>query len=81
VRLLAGIISIDPAGCRPKLMGGMVGHRHLVSMARLAFSDGLAQEKGIEEDVTVKAHEMLESILTPNEAEELWGIFCPDQQD
>lgn len=79
VRLLSGIISLDPAACRPKLTGGLIGHRHIVSMARLAFSDGLAQEKGIEDDVTVMAQDVLETVLTPNEAEELYEIFCPDQ--
>lgn len=69
------VIAVDPAACRPKIMVGMIGHRHLVSMGRLAFSEGHAQEKGIEDDVSQKAHDMLEGILTPHEAEELSAIF------
>lgn len=44
-------------------------------MTRLAFSEAILQEEGIEEEVIEYAQEMLESGLTPQDAEALQGLF------
>ena len=75
VRLLHGMVVLDQAVVRGRLVGGMAGHRYLVAMARVAFAEGNGQERGLEEDVMMKAHELLEGVLTPDEAEELWGVL------
>jgi len=44
-------------------------HKFLVSLTRLAFSEQLVYEAGIEEEAVDAAHEILDSILSPEEGE------------
>ena len=50
-------------------------HKYLVGLTRLAFSEGIFFERGIEEDVAECAHQMLESLVNPQEAEALLEAF------
>lgn len=77
MRLLHGIVTTHPAESGPKLFSGTVSHKHLVAMTRLAFSEGIIQEAGIEDDVVDLAHGLLEAMVTPLEGESLWSLFHP----
>lgn len=50
-------------------------HKHLVVLTRLAFSEGLVLEAGIEDDVVECAHRLLEESVTPEEGEALLRCF------
>lgn len=50
-------------------------HKYLIALTRLAFSEGIFYERGIEEDVVDCAHQMLETLVTPQEAEALLEAF------
>ncbi|KAI9879828.1 MAG: hypothetical protein M1830_006851 [Pleopsidium flavum] len=50
-------------------------HKHLVALTRLAFSEGLILEAGIEDDVVDCAHQLLEDAVTPEEGEALLSAF------
>lgn len=52
-------------------------HKYLVAMTRLAFSEGLSQELGIDESTRRFAQEILETTTTPEEAESLEMLFSP----
>ncbi|KAI9819353.1 MAG: hypothetical protein M1832_004058 [Thelocarpon impressellum] len=51
-------------------------HKHLVALTRLAFSEGLVLEAGIDDDVVACAHSILEECVTPEEGEALLGAFA-----
>ena len=44
-------------------------HKFLVSMTRIAFSDRLVFEEGLDEEVIEAAHQILDSVLSPEEGE------------
>ena len=44
-------------------------HKFLVSMTRIAFSDKLVFEEGLDEEVVEAAHQILDSVLSPEEGE------------
>jgi hypothetical protein len=50
-------------------------HKYLVGLTRLAFSEGVFFERGIDEDVAECAHQMLETLVNPQEAEALLEAF------
>jgi hypothetical protein len=50
-------------------------YKHLIALTRLAFSEGIYYEKGIEDDVVDCAHQMLEDTVTPEEGEALFEVF------
>lgn len=50
-------------------------HRHLVSLSRLAFSDQIFLDAGIEDGTVDAAHEMLDNYLTFEEGESLVMLF------
>lgn len=50
-------------------------HKYLIALTRLAFSEGIFYEQGIEEDVADAAHQMLEALVNPQEAEALSEAF------
>lgn len=50
-------------------------HKHLIGLARLAFSDGLLLEAGIDDQVVDAAHEILDGYLTFEEGESLVALF------
>lgn len=54
--------------------------KHLVVLTRLAFSDALLLEEGIEEETIEMAHEMLEEAVNPQEAEALLEAFRPKSE-
>lgn len=54
-----------------------ISHKYLVAMTRLAFSEGLSQERGIDESTRRFAQEILETTTTPEEAESLEMLFSP----
>ncbi|PUU74626.1 hypothetical protein B9Z19DRAFT_422854 [Tuber borchii] len=74
VRLLHAIITTNAQEATVKLSGS-ASHKNLASMTRIAFSDGVLQESGLEETVIELAHEILEVMVTPHEGENLWDIF------
>ena len=49
--------------------------KHAVVLTRLAFRDGPVMEAGIDDDTCAMAHEMLEQVITPEEAEGLLEVF------
>ena len=53
-------------------------HKHLVAFTRLAFSDTLVLEEGIEEEVVDAAHQLLDEYLTPEEGVALLEVFPND---
>ena len=50
-------------------------HKHLIALTRLAFTENLFYEANIEEDVADCAHQMLEALVNPQEAEALMEAF------
>ena len=50
-------------------------NRWLIALTRLAFSEGIFYEHGIEDDVVDCAHQMLENSVTPEEGEALLEAF------
>ncbi|KAL9016929.1 MAG: hypothetical protein Q9185_005715 [Variospora sp. 1 TL-2023] len=50
-------------------------HKHLIALTRLALSEGIFYEENIEDDVVECAHEMLENLSSPEEAEALREAF------
>lgn len=67
---------IDMKAKLSTVQGG--NHKHLVAFTRLAFSDALVLEEGIEEEVVDAAHQLLEEYLTPEEGEALLKVFQSD---
>ncbi|OJJ72975.1 hypothetical protein ASPBRDRAFT_54747 [Aspergillus brasiliensis CBS 101740] len=66
----------EQAELQPKLSrvpGGK--QKFLVVMTRLAFSEGLVLEAGIDDDTVEMAHEILDDAVTPEEAEALEEAF------
>ncbi|KAG0635354.1 hypothetical protein HOY80DRAFT_982139 [Tuber brumale] len=76
VRLLHAIVTTNAQEAMVKLSGS-ASYKHIASMTRIAFSDGVLQESGIEETVIDLAHEVLEVMVTPHEGENLWSLFHP----
>jgi hypothetical protein len=72
VKLLHGVITSYPEDANAKLA---TNHKHLVAMIRVAFSEGIAQEEGLEQDAVQAAFELLENMVTPDEAEALDQMF------
>ncbi|KAL9600069.1 MAG: hypothetical protein Q9219_003439 [cf. Caloplaca sp. 3 TL-2023] len=59
-----------------KVIPGSGGvHKHLIALTRLALSEGVFFEEGIEDDVVECAFEMLEDLSSPEEAEALREAF------
>lgn len=79
VRLLHGIIITHPGIPLGTKLSGGAPHKHLVAMTRLAFSQRLLQEAGIEEDVREYAYSILEMSVTPQEGEALQELFNTPQ--
>lgn len=50
-------------------------HKHLAALTRVAFSDSLILESGVEEEVRDAAHQMLDDLLSPEEGEALIKAF------
>jgi hypothetical protein len=50
-------------------------HKYLVALTRIAFSDALVLEAGIEDDVVNAAHDILDESLSLEEGEGLVGVF------
>jgi hypothetical protein len=72
VRLLHGVITSHPEDANSKLA---TNHKHLVAMVRIAFSEGIAQEAGLEQETIQAAFELLENMVTPDEAAALDEMF------
>ena len=50
-------------------------YKHLIALTRLAYSEGIFLEAGIEDDVVDCAAVMLENTVTPEEGEALFEVF------
>ncbi|GAB7349086.1 hypothetical protein MBLNU459_g8040t1 [Dothideomycetes sp. NU459] len=50
-------------------------HKFIVSLTRLAFSEPLVYEAGIEEEVFDAAHDILDAVVNPDEAEGILEAF------
>lgn len=77
-RLLFHLTSAYPSliNMRTKLAvipGG--SQKQLIALTRLAFSEGIFFERGIEDEVVEFAHQMLEEAVTPEEGEALLRAF------
>ena len=69
----------DDIEMKAKLSAARGGHhKHLVAFTRLAFSDALVLEAGIEEEAVDAAHDLLDEYLTPEEGEALVQVFPID---
>lgn len=77
MRLLHSILKIHGQPCMSKIATPNTSHKYLVAMTRLAFSEGLSQELGIDESTRRFAQEILETTTTPEEAENLEMLFSP----
>ena len=53
--------------------------KFLIALTRLAFSEGVFLERGIDDDVVDEAHQMLEMRVSPEEADQLVGAFASAQ--
>ncbi|KAF2201278.1 hypothetical protein GQ43DRAFT_440751 [Delitschia confertaspora ATCC 74209] len=81
MRLVYYLMKAHPdVDIRSKLSAVQGGsHKYLVSLTRLAFSEGPERvlEAGIAEDVSDAAHELLDRGLSPEEGEGLLRAFAP----
>ncbi|KAF8472081.1 hypothetical protein BDZ91DRAFT_653093 [Kalaharituber pfeilii] len=75
VRLLHSLLTANLGIQLGTRLTGGATHKHIVAMTRLAFSEGLLQEAGIEEEVVELAHAILEMSVTPEEGEVLQELF------
>ncbi|KAF1980705.1 hypothetical protein K402DRAFT_343856 [Aulographum hederae CBS 113979] len=50
-------------------------HKHLLALTRLAFSDQILLEAGVDNEVVEAAHQLLEEYLSPDEGEALLEVF------
>jgi hypothetical protein len=76
MRLLHHLYSSTNVQIKAKLEGTIGGqHAFHVSMTRLAFSEGLVLEEGIEAEVCDMAHDILNDGMGPEEGEELMRVF------
>ena len=53
-------------------------YKYPITLSRLAFSESIFYERGIDEDVLDRAHQMLENFVTPEEADALQKAFVKD---
>ncbi|PWY91273.1 hypothetical protein BO70DRAFT_358727 [Aspergillus heteromorphus CBS 117.55] len=78
MRLVHGLMQRHPeqAELQSKL-GRVAGgkQKFIVVMTRLAFSEGLVLEAGIDDETVEMAHEILDDAVTPEEAESLLEAF------
>ncbi|KAF2998828.1 hypothetical protein E8E13_002371 [Curvularia kusanoi] len=77
MRLIHHIVTSNPGfDIKSKLVNTLGGqHAFLVSLTRLAFSEGLVLEKGIEDEVVDMAHGILDEGLSLEEGEAFGGVF------
>ncbi|KAF2109982.1 hypothetical protein BDV96DRAFT_651548 [Lophiotrema nucula] len=77
MRLIAHLAQRHPEINLQSKMGVVSGggHKYLVALTRLAFSDALVLERGVEEDVVVAAHGILDAGLSLEEGEGLVRVF------
>lgn len=68
---------IDMQGRLSVIPGGE--KKFLIGLTRLAFSEGVFLEAGIEDDVVDMAHQMLEMRVSPEEADQLVAAFASAQ--
>lgn len=83
MRLVYGVIrrheGVDLQLKLGRLNGGK--QKFLVVLTRLAFSEGLVLEEGIDDETVEIAHEMLDAAVNPQEAEALLDAFPSAKQD
>lgn len=77
MKLIFHIVSSNPGfDVKSKLVNTLGGqHAYLVGLTRLAFSEGLVLERGIEEGVVDMAHGILDEGLSLEEGEAFGGVF------
>jgi hypothetical protein len=56
-------------------------HKHLIALTRLAFSDPVFFEEGIDPEAMDAAHQLLDEYLSPVEGEALLQIFSSEQSE
>lgn len=76
VRILHGLINLRPTELADKL-GKIQGanHKYMSAMTRIAFSEGLVQEAGIDPGVVDRAYSLVEMAVTPEEGDALDALF------
>ncbi|KAB8228752.1 putative DNA repair protein Rad26 [Aspergillus alliaceus] len=83
MRLIYGVMRRHPeqADLQSKLCRVAGGkQKFLVVLTRLAFSEGLILEAGIEDETVEMAHEILDDAVNPQEAEALLEAFSSSKQ-
>lgn len=77
MKLVYHIVTANPGfDIKSKLVNTLGGqHAYLVSLTRLAFSEALVLEEGIEEGVVDMAHHILDEGLSLEEGEAFGGVF------
>jgi hypothetical protein len=77
MKLIYHIVTSNPGfDIKSKLVNTLGGqHAYLVSLTRLAFSEGLVLEAGIEEAVIDMAHHILDEGLSLEEGEAFGLVF------
>lgn len=77
MKLIYHIVTSTPGfDIKSKLVNTLGGqHAYLVALTRLAFSEGLVLEEGIEEQVVDMAHAVLDEGLSLEEGEAFGGVF------
>jgi hypothetical protein len=77
ITLLYHLLQLHPTIPLPEKLAAVNGgaHKHRVVLARLAFSEGVFLDAGIEDETVGMARDMLEESVTPEEAEGLLEAF------
>ncbi|KAE8378679.1 hypothetical protein BDV26DRAFT_260982 [Aspergillus bertholletiae] len=83
MRLVYGVVrrhpeQVDLQSKLSRVAGGK--QKFLVVLTRLAFSEGLILEAGIEDETVEMAHEILDDAVNPQEAEALLEAFSSSKQ-
>lgn len=83
MRLVYGVMQRHEGVDLQSKLGRVAGgkQKFIVVLTRLAFSEGLVLEEGIEDETVEMAHEMLDDAVNPQEAEALLEAFPSAKQD
>lgn len=77
IHLLYHLLQLHPDIPLPVKLAAVNGgaHKHRVVLTRLAFSEGVFLDKGVDDETVGMARDMLEESVTPEEAEGLLDAF------
>ncbi|PKY02481.1 hypothetical protein P168DRAFT_184769 [Aspergillus campestris IBT 28561] len=84
MRLVYGVLRRHPDQVDlPSKLGRLAGgkQKFLVALTRLAFSEGLVLEEGIDDETVEMAHAILDDAVNPQEAEALQEAFSSSRRE